>query len=91
VRLIAMNKKATDGNENSQRFQVTIGEEIAWVEIVSMKNKIYAVELPGQQALFITKIKDKNNKISWISIPQGNDELAEIVGEVITKRKKDGS
>jgi hypothetical protein len=84
--LSSMNNKSAKEDENQDRFQVKIGEEIAWVEIVSIKNKIYVVEIPGQEPVFITQIKDKNNRTCWISIPQGNDDLAEIVGEFIKQK-----
>jgi len=83
-----MDAKPPVQNGNQQRFQVQVGEEIAWVEVVSLKNKIYAVEFPGREPMFITQIKDKNNKTSWISMPQGEDDLAEKIGQLIRKRHK---
>ena len=79
------NTSAEDGNQD--RFQVTIGSEVAWVEVVSAKNKIYAVELPGREPVFITQIKDNLNKSCWVSIPQGEDDLAEKIGAFIKTRK----
>ena len=83
-----MKEKTAGDNGNQDRFQVKVGEEIACVEIVSVKNKIYAVEFPGKEPLFITQIRDKNNRIAWISIPQGHDDIAQLIGEAIGKRKK---
>jgi hypothetical protein len=81
-----MTKKTETENVN-QRFKAQIGEEIAWVEVVSLKNKIYSVEYPGKEPVFITQIKDKDNRICWISMPQGNDQIAELIGEYIKKNK----
>lgn len=83
-----MNTNPSEGNGNLDRFQVKIGEEIAWIEVVSMKNKIYAVELPGKEPLFITQIRDKSNKNCWVSMPQGQEELAEIVGSIISNKSR---
>ena len=69
-----------------KRFHITIGEKIAYVEIISLKNHIYAVEFSGHEPVFITKIKDKNNKQCWISIPQGNDDLAIVIGNYIEEQ-----
>jgi hypothetical protein len=72
-----------DDNDKLKRFHIKIGEKIAYIEIISLTNSICAVEIDGQEPIFITKIRDKNNKPSWISIPQGNDELAESVGKYV--------
>ncbi len=75
------------GNEAKQKkFQITIGKEIVYVEVLSLKDRIYSVEFPGQEPVFITRIADLNNKYSWISIPQGNNEIAEMVGYFIDKQ-----
>ncbi|HEV8285181.1 MAG TPA: hypothetical protein VGQ09_12780 [Chitinophagaceae bacterium] len=79
-----MNK---DPNEERQKkFQVTIGEKIAFVEIISLKNHICAVEFPGHEPIFITQVRDKNNNLCWISIPQGNDDLAVVIGSYIEEQ-----
>lgn len=67
----------------SKTFQVPVGENIAYVEIISLQNKICAVEIPGHEAIFITRIKDRNNKPCWVSIPQGNNEVASVIGDYI--------
>jgi hypothetical protein len=36
--------------------------------------------------VFITRITDLNNKDCWVSIPHGNNEIAEIVGYFIDKQ-----
>jgi hypothetical protein len=77
-----------DGDEASTRgqqikFQIPVGENIAYVEIISLQNKICAVEIPGREAIFITRIKDRNNRPCWVSIPQGNNEVASIVGDYV--------
>lgn len=69
-----------------KKFQIPIGEKIAYVEIISLQNNICAVEFPGQQPIFITRIRDKNNKPNWISIPQGNDDLAVAVGKYLDEQ-----
>ena len=74
-------------NENpSKKIQVRIGEKIAYVEVISLTEQIYSVEFPGKEPIFITKIKDKNQEICWISIPQGNNDLAASVGSAIDAR-----
>jgi len=67
-------------------FQVPVGEKIAYIEIISFQNKICAVEIPGQDPIFITRIRDKNNKSCWVSIPQGNNDMASIIGDYIDER-----
>ena len=75
------------GNEEKQKkFQITIGKEIVYVEVLSLKDRIYSVEFAGQEPLFITRITELNNKDCWISIPQGNNEIAEMVGYFIDKK-----
>ena len=69
-----------------KQFQVPVGEKIAYVEIISFQNKICAVEIPAQDPIFITRIRDKNNKSCWVSIPQGNNDLASIIGDYIDER-----
>jgi len=75
---------STRGQE--RKFQVPVGENIAYVEIISLQNKICAVEFPGREAIFITRIRDRNNMPYWVSIPQGNDEVASIIGEYIDQQ-----
>ena len=71
-------------NENSpKKFKVKIGEKIAYVEIISLKEQIYSVEFSGSEPIFITRIHGTNNEACWISIPQGNDELAALIGRFI--------
>jgi hypothetical protein len=76
------NEEASTGGQQ-KKFHVAVGERIAYVEIISLQNKICAVEFPGQEPIFITRVKGKNNRPCWISIPQGNDEIASIVGDYI--------
>lgn len=74
-------------NKNApKKIQVRIGEKIACVEVISLTEQIYSVEFPGKEPIFITKIKDKNQEICWISIPQGNNDLAASVGGAIEAR-----
>lgn len=74
-------------NENApKKIQVRIGEKIAYVEVLSLTEQIYSVEFPGKDPIFITKIKDKNQETCWISIPQGNNDLAASVGRAIEAR-----
>jgi hypothetical protein len=70
-----------------KKIQVTIGDKVAYVEIMSLREQIYSVEFPGSEPVFITRIKDKNQQICWISIPQGHNELAASVGRVIDERE----
>ena len=69
-----------------KKFKVTIGEKTAYVEVISLKNDICVVEFPGHQPIFITRIKDKNNKPRWVSIPQGNDNLATAIGNYVEEQ-----
>jgi hypothetical protein len=78
-----MDKKVSIGENTLKKFRVPIGGKIAYVEIISLPNNICSVEIPGSEPIFITKIRDENNKHSWISLPQGNDELAAAIGNYI--------
>jgi len=78
-----MEKDRSSEESKPKKIQVMIGEEIAYVEIISLKNYICSVEILGHEPIFITRIKDKNNNHCWISIPQGNDEMAETLGQYI--------
>ena len=69
-----------------KKFQVLVGEKIAYVEIISLQNKICAVEIAGSEPIFITKIRDKNNRPCWVSIPQGNNDLASVIGDYIDEQ-----
>ena len=69
-----------------KKFHVPVGEEIADVELISFQNKICAVEIQGREAIFITRIRDKNNIPCWVSIPQGNNEIASIIGNFIDEQ-----
>ena len=84
--LIAMETHEPSARGEQKKFQVPVGEKIAYVEIISFQNKICAVEIPGREAIFITRIRDKNNKFCWVSIPQGDNELASIIGDYIDER-----
>lgn len=78
-----MDKKISIGENTSRKFRVPIGGKIAYVEIISLPNNICSVEIPGSEPVFITKIRDKDNKPCWISLPQGNDDLAAAIGHYI--------
>jgi hypothetical protein len=76
-------EKDKPNESQQQKIQIVIGEKIAYVEIISLMNYIFSVEILGQDPIFITRIKDPNNNPCWISIPQGNDELATAIGKYI--------
>lgn len=76
----------TADERGPQKFQVKIGEKIAYVEVISAKNQICAVEFPGHEPIFITRINDAANKPCWISIPQGNNDLAASIGNYIEEQ-----
>jgi len=82
-----METNTSDNTERQKKFQISIGEQIAYVEVVSLKDRIYSVEFKGREPLFITRITDMNNKPCWVSIPHGNNELAEAVGFYIEKEQ----
>lgn len=69
-----------------KKFHVPVGEKIAYVELISFQNKICAVEIQGREAIFITRIRGKNDKPCWVSIPQGNDDIASVVGNYIDEQ-----
>ena len=81
-----MEKEEASTSGEQRKFQIHIGEKIAYVEIISLQNKICVVELPGHEPIFITRIRDKNNKPCWVSIPQGNNDLASIIGDYIDEQ-----
>jgi hypothetical protein len=75
------------GTRGDQRkFQIPIGERIAYVEIISLQSNICVVEIAGQEPIFITKIRDQNNQPCWVSMPQGNDDLATAVGKYLDEQ-----
>ena len=78
-----MDNDEVSTRDQIKKFQVPIGEKIAYVEIISFQNKICAVEIPGREAIFITRIRDKDDKPCWVSIPQGNDDIASIIGHYV--------
>lgn len=77
----------TDPNENSadKKFHLLIDGKTVYVETISSTNQIYAVEFPDTESFFITKIRN-HNKSLWISMPQGKDELAAMIGSYIDER-----
>jgi hypothetical protein len=79
----SMDSEEASAGGKQNKFQVPVGENLAYVEIISVQNKICAVEIPGREPIFITRIKDKNNRPCWVSIPQGNNEVASIIGDYI--------
>jgi hypothetical protein len=81
-----MDSEDPSARAQQKKFQVPVGEKIAYVEIISVQNQICVVEFPGREPIFITRIKDKNNKPCWISIPQGNNEVASIIGDYIEEQ-----
>jgi len=78
-----MDKNDASEEAGKRKFQIAIGEKIAYVEIISLPNCICTVEFAGQQPVFITRIRDRANTPTWVSIPQGNDEIALIIGKYI--------
>ena len=72
---------------NRQRFQIAVGDQTAIVEVISAKNKIYAVELPGAEPVFITQIRNADNRLTWVSIPQGHEQLSQEAGARIDERR----
>lgn len=78
-----MENEEASARGEQKKFQVPVGEKIAYVEIISLQNKICVVEFPGSEPIFITRIRDKNNKPCWVSIPQGNNDLASIIGDYL--------
>ena len=81
-----MENEEASARGEQKKFQVPVGEKIAYVEIISLQNKICAVEFPGREPIFITRIRDKNNKPCWVSIPQGNDDVASVIGDYIDEQ-----
>lgn len=81
-----MDEEKAGTRSEQKKFKVAVGEKIAYVEIISLQNKICAIEFPGHEPIFITKVRDHNNKHSWVSIPQGNNELASIVGDYVDEQ-----
>jgi hypothetical protein len=77
-------EKSTGKKEKQKKFQISIGKEIVYVEVLSLKDRIYSVEIPGHEPVFITRIMDLHNKICWVSTPQGKNELAETAVCLIT-------
>jgi len=81
-----MDNEDASARGQQKKFHVPVGENIAYVELISFQNKICAVEIQCREAIFITRIRDKNNKPCWVSIPQGNDDIASAVGGYIDEQ-----
>ena len=80
-----MDTQSPGEEERPRKFQLTIGDKIVLVEIISLANYIYSVEISGQEPIFITRIRE-NNKSCWISIPQGHNDLAAVIGNYIDEK-----
>jgi hypothetical protein len=80
-----MENRFANDLHKQKKFQISIGNEIVHIEIISLKESIYSVEFPSQEPFFITRITDLNNQANWVSIPHGNNEMAETIGYYIDK------
>jgi len=68
-----------------QEFTVIYKDTPLKIQVHSFGNdKTYLVLLPGQAPLMITRAKDANSSRFWTSIPEGRQNLAEEIGELIT-------
>lgn len=82
---LRMGKTDPGENSSSKKFHLLIDGKIVYVEPISITNQIYAIEFPGYESFFITKIRNHNQTL-WVSMPQGNDELAATIGSFIDER-----
>lgn len=86
--ILVMTEENPKEDRRLRRFQIAIGERMAFVEIISITNNICSVEFSGQEPIFITKIRDKQNQPRWVSIPQGNSDMAAAIGNYIDEYLK---
>lgn len=66
-------------------FEIVLNEQAVNVEIyLSGKIEIYKVHLKAG-SFFLTKSKDAEKRDFWTSLPQGKQEFAEKIGELIDR------
>ncbi|HEY0432361.1 MAG TPA: hypothetical protein VGC95_00730 [Chitinophagaceae bacterium] len=73
----------------AQTFQTKIGDKNAFVEIISVTNSICSVQIEDQPPIFVTRIRGDRGNFEWVSIPQGNNELAAAIGVYIEDHLKE--
>jgi len=76
-------------SEGSEKFEVFHKEKTVKIEAVSIGGQsLYKVMFSDRPAMFVTKAKDFNAAKFWTSVPEGRQELAEEIGELIIKHYK---
>lgn len=76
-------------NEGLEKFEVIYKEKVVKIEAVSIGGQsLYKVLFSDRPAMFVTRAKDFNTSKFWTSVPEGRQELAEQIGELITKHYK---
>ena len=76
-------------SENSEKFEVIYKEKAVKIEAVSIGGQsLYKVIFSDMPAMFVTRAKNFNASKFWTSVPEGRQELAEEIGELITNHYK---
>jgi hypothetical protein len=70
------------------KFQLIYNDQPITVELLSKNANIYSVEIPGHSVLFIALVTNIRNKSYWTSIPQGQEFLAQQIGNLIEEFQK---
>ena len=72
-----------------EQFQVIFEDKPVQVETLYMgKDTMYLARLANQQPLVLTRAKDANATRFWTSVPEGRQELAEAIGDLIADHIK---
>ena len=73
-------------SESLEKFEVIYKEKAVKIEAVSVGGQsLYKVIFSDMPAMFVTRAKNFNASKFWTSVPEGRQELAEKIGELITK------
>ena len=76
-------------SQSSEKFEVIYKEKAVKIEEVSVGGQaLYKVIFSDRPAMFVTRAKHFNASKFWTSVPEGRQELAEEIGELITKHYK---
>ncbi|GAC1387629.1 MAG: hypothetical protein NVSMB45_17410 [Ginsengibacter sp.] len=76
-------------SESSEKFDVIYKEQAVKIEAVSIGGQsLYKILFSDRPAMFVTRAKDFNSSKFWTSVPEGRQELAEEIGELIMNHYK---
>ena len=64
------------------------GKQVVVESVESGKYVVYLARFKDQPALMLTRATDRNGARFWTSVPEGRQELAEEIGELIGEEIK---